>query len=87
MKKDIQPKYHSDAKIVCACGHVLTVGSTQPETRVEICSSCHPYFTGKEHLIDTQGRVEKFKTRQTKASATPKTAKKKAAAVEAEVQA
>lgn len=59
MKKDIHPKY-TKAKIVCLCGNVIETRSTQEEIRVEICSSCHPFFTGKQKLIDTAGRVERF---------------------------
>lgn len=72
MKKDIHPEYFPKAKIVCACGNTLTVGATKPEIRVEICSNCHPFYTGEEKLIDTAGRVEKFKTRRSKAAAEPK---------------
>ncbi len=61
MKKDIHPNYYPDAKIICACGHTLTTGSTVKEVRVEICSNCHPFYTGKEKLIDTAGRVDRFK--------------------------
>jgi large subunit ribosomal protein L31 len=61
MKKDIHPKYYSDAKIICACGHVLITGATVKEVRVEICGSCHPFYTGKEKLMDTAGRVDRFK--------------------------
>ena len=61
MKKDIHPKYYPEAKISCACGNTITVGSTQPESKVEICSACHPFYTGKSKLIDTTGRVERFK--------------------------
>ncbi len=61
MKKDIHPKYHDDAKIKCACGHSFTTGSTMKEIEVEICSNCHPFYTGKEKLIDTAGRVDRFK--------------------------
>jgi large subunit ribosomal protein L31 len=67
MKKDIHPQYYSKAKVICACGHTFTVGSTRPELKVEICSACHPFYTGKEKLIDTAGRVEKFRKRQEKA--------------------
>jgi large subunit ribosomal protein L31 len=66
MKKNIHPKYYSDATIKCACGNVVKTGSTQPELRVEICSACHPFYTGKEKLIDTAGRVEKFRRRMEK---------------------
>jgi len=67
MKKDIHPTYHQKAIIKCACGNTITVGSTKEKTEVEICSACHPFFTGKEKIIDTAGRVEKFKARQAKA--------------------
>ncbi len=63
MKKDIHPQYHSEAKVVCACGHTFTVGSTLPEIRVEICSACHPFYTGKQKLLDTARRVDKFQKR------------------------
>ena len=59
MKKDIHPKYKK-AKIVCLCGNVIETRSTQEEIHVEICSSCHPFFTGKQKLVDTAGRVERF---------------------------
>jgi large subunit ribosomal protein L31 len=62
MKKDIHPEY-VDARIVCACGNVIETRSTVAEIHVEICSSCHPFFTGKQKLIDTAGRVEKFRAK------------------------
>ncbi len=61
MKKDIHPTYYSKGRAKCACGHIFEVGSTKPEIEVEICSFCHPFYTGKEKLIDTAGRVERFK--------------------------
>lgn len=70
MKKEIHPKYYSDAKAKCACGAEFAVGSTQKEISVEVCSACHPFFTGNTKLLDTAGRVEKFKTR--KLAAAPK---------------
>ena len=76
MKQDIHPKYYPEAKVHCACGKTFTVGSTKPEINVEICYNCHPFYTGKEKLIDTAGKVEKFKARQTKAAAIPKKEKK-----------
>ncbi|OGY64706.1 MAG: 50S ribosomal protein L31 [Candidatus Harrisonbacteria bacterium RIFCSPHIGHO2_12_FULL_48_16] len=76
MKQDIHPKYYDNAKVKCACGNQFTVGSTKPELNVEICNNCHPFYTGKEKLIDTAGKVEKFKARRAKAAKTPKTAKK-----------
>jgi len=63
MKKDIHPTYHTDAVIKCACGNVIKTGSTKKEIEMEICSACHPFFTGKEKLIDATGRVEKFRAR------------------------
>ncbi len=63
MKKEIHPKYNAEAKVTCSCGNKFTVGSTMPEVNVEICSSCHPFFTGEEKTIDTAGRVERFKKR------------------------
>ena len=75
MKKEIHPQYHSDAVIACACGNKIKTGSTVKSTHVEICSACHPFFTGNKKIIDTAGRVEKFKARQAKAA--PKTVKAK----------
>jgi len=60
MKKDIHPKYHSNAKAICACGNSFEAGSTLPELKVELCSACHPFYTGKQKLVDTARRVEKF---------------------------
>ncbi len=60
MKEGIHPKYEK-AKISCACGNVFETRSTVPEIHVEICSSCHPFFTGKQKLVDTAGRVERFR--------------------------
>jgi large subunit ribosomal protein L31 len=68
MKKDIHPEYFPNAKVTCACGNVFHVGSTKKEIQVEICYACHPFYTGKENLIDTAGRVEKFKARREKAA-------------------
>ncbi|MBI1998970.1 MAG: 50S ribosomal protein L31 [Parcubacteria group bacterium] len=64
MKTDIHPTYYSKAKVKCACGNEFTVGSTREEINVEICSACHPFYTGQEKIIDTAGRVERFKARQ-----------------------
>jgi len=60
MKADIHPDY-SDTTIKCACGNVIEIGSTKSNIRVEICSKCHPFFTGKQKLIDTAGRIERFR--------------------------
>jgi len=63
MKTDIHPKYYENAKVVCACGNAFTVGSTLEEIHVEICSACHPFYTGKQKLVDTAKRVEKYQVR------------------------
>jgi large subunit ribosomal protein L31 len=72
MKKDTHPTYYPEAKVTCACGNSFTAGSTVKEIKVEICGACHPFFTGKEKVLDTAGRVEKFKAREAKKSATKK---------------
>lgn len=71
MKEGIHPAYFPNATVKCACGTTFTVGSTKEHIEVEICSACHPFFTGTEKIIDTAGRVEKFKTRQAKAEEKP----------------
>jgi large subunit ribosomal protein L31 len=70
MKKAIHPTYYPDAKADCVCGASFVVGSTQKEMHLEICSQCHPFYTGNSKMMDTAGRVEKFKAR--KAAAAPK---------------
>ena len=62
MKQGIHPKY-VDCTITCACGNVIQTRATKPEIRVEVCSKCHPFYTGKQKLVDTGGRVERFKRR------------------------
>jgi len=61
MKKDLHPTYYADAQVICACGNTFTTGSTVKELRVEICSNCHPFYTGKQKLVDTARRVDRFK--------------------------
>ena len=63
MKDKIHPKYHTDAKVTCSCGSTFTTGSTKKELKVELCSQCHPFFTGERRMIDTTGQVERFKQR------------------------
>jgi len=65
MKKDIHPKYYPKTKAKCSCGASFEFGSTKPETETEICSQCHPFYTGKERIIET-GQVEKFRKRLSK---------------------
>lgn len=62
MKEGIHPNY-VDAKVVCACGEVINTKSTKGDYRVEVCSKCHPFFTGKQKFVDVGGRVDKFKKR------------------------
>lgn len=84
MKKDTHPTYFAKAKVTCACGNVFTVGSTVEALNVEICSNCHPFYTGKDKLIDTAGRIDRFKhlvTRQTEESKIRKGKKVKKAKV------
>lgn len=66
MKKDIHPQYHDKARVKCACGNAFTLGSTQEYLETEICSQCHPFYTGKEKVMDTMGQVQKFKDKLAK---------------------
>ncbi|HIE50847.1 MAG TPA: 50S ribosomal protein L31 [Armatimonadetes bacterium] len=59
MKKGIHPEY-VEATVICACGNTFKTRSTKPELRIEVCSQCHPFFTGRQHIVDTEGRVERF---------------------------
>jgi len=61
MKDGIHPEYYADATVTCVCGNTFKTGSTLKEIRVDICSACHPYFTGKQKLVDTEGRVDRFR--------------------------
>jgi large subunit ribosomal protein L31 len=61
MKAEIHPTYFTEAKVSCVCGNTFTTGSVMKEINVDICSACHPFFSGKQKLVDTEGRVEKFK--------------------------
>ncbi len=77
MKADIHPNYYPKAKVICACGNTFTTGSTVEEMHVEICSACHPYFTGKQKVMDSAGRVDRFKKRseRTKTAAAKRSTK------------
>jgi large subunit ribosomal protein L31 len=76
MKKTIHPEYFEKAKISCACGATYVVGSTMPEIAVELCAACHPFYTGKQKIIDTARRVEKFGEKLTKKDAEKTVAKR-----------
>lgn len=66
MKKEIHPKYYPHAQVRCACGNTFTVGSTKEFMEIEICSKCHPFYSGQERIVDTMGQVQKFKKRLAK---------------------
>lgn len=70
MKEGIHPKYQ-ECKVICACGNTFITRSSKKEIHVEICAACHPFFTGKQKLIDTAGRVERFKKKYAKKEAAP----------------
>ena len=76
MKKNIHPKFYDEAKITCSCGAVLTTGATQKEMNIEICSQCHPFYTGKKKTLDTTGRVDRFKKLAEKSEAKKEASKK-----------
>jgi large subunit ribosomal protein L31 len=63
MKKDIHPAYYPEAKVVCACGNTWTTGATLEVVRTDVCSACHPFFTGEQRIVDTAGQVERFMRR------------------------
>jgi len=63
MKQGIHPQYYPDAKVICACGRTWTTGSTKKEIHTDMCSECHPFFTGEQRIVDTAGQVERFERR------------------------
>jgi len=63
MKDEIHPKYYSEAKVTCACGNTWTTGATQELIRTDVCSACHPFYTGEQRIVDTAGQVERFMRR------------------------
>jgi len=63
MKADIHPKYYPHARVICSCGATWTTGSTVPEIRTDVCSNCHPFYTGEQRIVDTAGQVERFMKR------------------------
>ena len=76
-KKEIHPKYYEKARVQCACGNSFTIGSTKEFIEVEICSNCHPFYTGKEKIVDALGRVERFRKRLEKKQDKKKKQRKK----------
>ena len=63
MKPKIHPEYYPEAVVTCSCGETYTTGSTKPELRVELCNLCHPFYSGEQRIVDTEGRVERLKRR------------------------
>ncbi|MFA6995118.1 MAG: 50S ribosomal protein L31 [Patescibacteria group bacterium] len=89
MKNNIHPKYYPNCKVTCVCGNTFLTGSTEPEIKVDLCSACHPFYTGKQKLVDTARRVEKFtsKVNAKEGVAKDKKGKKVKRAIRAEVRA
>jgi large subunit ribosomal protein L31 len=87
MKPEIHPKYYPNARVICSCGATWTTGSTVPEIRTDVCSNCHPFYTGEQRIVDTAGQVERFmkrlERRQSKVARREIEAKAKAEAEEA----
>jgi len=69
MKDNIHPQYYPEAEVRCACGNTWTTGSTMPEVRTDVCSACHPFFTGEQRIVDSEGRVDRFYRRLRQAQA------------------
>lgn len=69
MKVDIHPTYYPKVRVTCACGNTFETGSTEKEIRVEVCSNCHPFYTGKQKFVDTTGRLDKFQQRLSETAA------------------
>ena len=63
MKSKIHPRYYNEAQVRCACGNTFTTGSTKESIQVETCNQCHPFYTGEQRIVDTEGRVERLKRR------------------------
>jgi large subunit ribosomal protein L31 len=82
MKSNIHPPYYPDAVVTCVCGNTFTTGSTKQKIQLEVCSACHPFYTGQARFIDTQGRVERFQAKQAAVGTYKKKAKKQARADE-----
>ncbi len=63
MRENIHPKWYPEARVTCACGNTWTVGATVPEIRTDVCSACHPFYTGEQRIVDTEGQVDRFMKR------------------------
>jgi len=86
MKPDIHPKYYPEATFKCSCGNTWVGGSTKPEVRTDVCSACHPFFTGEQRIVDTEGQVERFMRRLEQAESLPVEADESAEETEAKAK-
>ncbi len=77
MKEGIHPKWYPNARVICACGNTWTVGAAVEELRTDVCSTCHPFFTGEQRIVDTEGQVDRFIKRLEKRQESVDTTKKK----------
>ncbi|OGJ38293.1 MAG: 50S ribosomal protein L31 [Candidatus Pacebacteria bacterium RIFOXYB1_FULL_39_46] len=84
MKANLHPQWHHDTSVTCSCGNTFTTGSTQKTIQVDICSACHPFFTGEMRFVDRQGRVDKFMAKVKQAQAQQDQVRKKVAKKQAE---
>ena len=86
MQKDLQPKVNKDTVVTCACGNEFTTASVLPNIKVDICSQCHPFYTGKQKFVDTEGRIEKFEKKLKASKAKQEAAKSKASKKETDTK-
>jgi large subunit ribosomal protein L31 len=86
MKAKIHPKYYPEARVICACGNSYTTGSTSPELKVDICSQCHPFYTGEQRIVDTAGQVDRFMKRLERTADTVETIRSQQEALKRQVQ-
>jgi large subunit ribosomal protein L31 len=75
VKANIHPQYHNEVEVTCACGNKFVTGSIKPVLKVVVCSACHPFYTGAQTFVDTQGRIEQFRSKVKMAQNTPKSTK------------
>jgi large subunit ribosomal protein L31 len=83
MKTGTHPQWYDDCQVTCSCGNTFTTGSTKPQIKVEVCSACHPFYTGQQKFVDSLGRVERFQAKLKATPTTPIVSKKKKRALKA----
>lgn len=76
MKAEIHPKFYNECKVTCVCGNSFTTGSVKEEIKIDICSACHPFFTGKQKILDTEGRIDRFRKKYANVATKAPAAKK-----------